>query len=181
MKGQVDSDSSKQGHGREKQRNISPSSLLLGGNITQTSNGLAPSTPLERIPPITSISQGQQQPIDTFAAPTNSPFSNDLPLLDSAMKSGHHHHTLGQIADKIQEEARALGGLSSKEHDIEYYDDDELDAGDDDNLDGGAANGTESVGRWTKQEHELFLEALRKYGKVSHCTTLRYIINAVHP
>ena len=42
---------------------------------------------------------------------------------------------------------------------------------DDDNDDGGedegvCAVGQEVTGRWTRKEHELFLEALKRYGKV---------------
>jgi hypothetical protein len=42
--------------------------------------------------------------------------------------------------------------------------DDDDDGGDDQHDENG---GHESTGRWTKQEHELFLQALKKYGKVS--------------
>ena len=37
----------------------------------------------------------------------------------------------------------------------------------DDEIDDHIIPGTESTGRWTKEEHELFLEAIEKYGKVS--------------
>ncbi len=76
---------------------------------------------------------------------------------------GTPHQTLGQIADRIQEQARAAKTLNSEESmgedegedDDHYPDEDEI---------GGQ---TESTGRWTKGEHDLFLEGLKKYGKVS--------------
>ncbi len=78
------------------------------------------------------------------------------------------HQTLGQIAEKIQEQARAAAkskqivGEFSADDDEDMEDDEAEDDGDDE----GGGHGTESTGRWTKQEHELFLEALKKYGKV---------------
>lgn len=74
------------------------------------------------------------------------------------------HHTLGQMAEQFQEKARAaakIGGgreimLDEIDEEDDYEDaDQEL-----------CLQGSESTGRWTKQEHELFLEALKKYGKV---------------
>jgi hypothetical protein len=80
------------------------------------------------------------------------------------------HQTLGQIAEKIQNQARAA---KSKQHEFSGDDDgainnndDEMEEDDDADDDAGG-HGAESTGRWTKQEHELFLEALKKYGKVS--------------
>lgn len=47
-------------------------------------------------------------------------------------------------------------------------DDGDDDGGDDGDEDGGVAGGQDqSTGRWTKKEHELFLAALKKYGKVT--------------
>lgn len=69
------------------------------------------------------------------------------------------HQTLGQIADKIQEQARAV-----KSVDPAALDENEEDA--DDGEEETTIHGGESTGRWTKEEHELFLEALKRYGKV---------------
>ena len=56
---------------------------------------------------------------------------------------------------------------------VDDYGDDEDDGdGDDDDSEGevdetnNIAPGNEHTGRWTRGEHELFLEALRKFGRV---------------
>lgn len=60
------------------------------------------------------------------------------------------------------------GGGGGGSAGMDGYDDDE----DGDGGDGGdddpslIATGNESTGRWTRPEHELFLQALKKYGKV---------------
>lgn len=107
--------------------------------------------------------------------------------------------TLGQMADQFQERARAEARLkgSGEEQAVSYtdygpngddynyeegsggggnggmdvYDDDEDgDGGDEDpSL---IATGNESTGRWTRPEHELFLQALKKYGKVGLFTVI---------
>lgn len=89
--------------------------------------------------------------------------------LDSANRGGStQHHTLGQMAEQFQERARAAarhkGGDSPPNEEEEEEDENE----DDDDEEGGGTGGqqTESTGRWTKHEHEMFLEALKKYGKV---------------
>lgn len=76
--------------------------------------------------------------------------------------------TLGQIASRIKEKASASRRQSSEEMDFGGDDDDgEDDGGDDGDEEGGGAGGLDqSTGRWTKKEHELFLAALKKYGKV---------------
>ncbi len=76
----------------------------------------------------------------------------------------HRHHTLGQIAEKVAAKARADAMAKGAEVE-ENFEDDDLDD-DDDNLANGA-NINEQTGRWTSQEHKLFLEALKKYGKVT--------------
>lgn len=71
----------------------------------------------------------------------------------------NHHTTLGQMAEKVQAKAR-------KEKDDNDDDDDEI--GEDDNDPAVCQPGNEHTGRWTRKEHELFLDALKKYGKVRH-------------
>lgn len=80
----------------------------------------------------------------------------DHPSINEAGYTGYH--TLGQMADQFQERARA-----DKKHNSDYGDDEEED--EDDNDHSLIPQGNESTGRWTRQEHELFLEALKKYGK----------------
>ena len=74
------------------------------------------------------------------------------------MKSGHA--TLGQMAEQVQAKARAdakAKGIDDFIEDDEDYDETDTSL---------CRPGSEHTGRWTKQEHEMFLEALRKYGKV---------------
>ncbi len=44
----------------------------------------------------------------------------------------------------------------------------DMEDGDDENDTSVCQAGAEQTGRWTKKEHELFLEGLQKYGKVNH-------------
>eukprot|EP01035_Chromulina_nebulosa_P031430 gene31430-41910_t len=62
--------------------------------------------------------------------------------------------TLGQLAENVQ--------LKAKAETIHEIGDSDL--GSDDDV-GVITNGQEHTGRWTRQEHSLFLEALKKYGK----------------
>jgi SHAQKYF class myb-like DNA-binding protein len=58
-----------------------------------------------------------------------------------------------------------------KNDDIDDYDDMDIDGdgdieGDDDDDDVAVCTpGNEQTGRWTRKEHEIFLEALKKYGR----------------
>lgn len=72
------------------------------------------------------------------------------------------------MADQIQAKARAEGRVSKSS--AVNADDDIGDDGDDGDGEGGGfiAAGQEHTGRWTKEEHELFLKALEKYGKVMY-------------
>jgi hypothetical protein len=109
----------------------------------------------------------------------------------------NYQPTLGEMADQFQERARAEVKVSqpkpvtSRVVDLanqvynnsaagaeEYYgygggDGDDYDGDDNDGgFDGDddpalISAGNESTGRWTRPEHELFLQALKKYGKVS--------------
>jgi SHAQKYF class myb-like DNA-binding protein len=66
--------------------------------------------------------------------------------------------TLGQLAVKFQ----SYNGPEMK------FNEDQLDGEGDEEEEGGDApivHGAEHTGRWTKREHELFLEALKKHGK----------------
>lgn len=86
------------------------------------------------------------------------------------------HQTLGQIAEKIQEEARAAARSRGEDFDTEDlynqqeedFDEDDQDNGEDEDDQG--QQGSESTGRWTRQEHELFLEGLKRFGKVRKTT-----------
>ena len=105
--------------------------------------------------------------------------------------NANYQPTLGQMADQFQERARAearfgnpgSGGVAvqtfQENPTCDYYEFQGTDGGDgfeeDDNDGGGDGEddpglisaGNESTGRWTRAEHELFLQALKKYGKVS--------------
>ena len=84
-----------------------------------------------------------------------------------------NYNDYGQNGDDYNyDEASGGGGGSGG---MDGYDDDE----DGDGGDGGdddpslIATGNESTGRWTRPEHELFLQALKKYGKVSLTCSLK--------
>lgn len=76
----------------------------------------------------------------------------------------YHQPTLGQLAEQVQMKARSeheyLPTNEENEDDIVV-----------------CAPGTEHTGRWTKQEHDLFLEGLKKYGRVCIYTMLRNVIS----
>jgi len=76
--------------------------------------------------------------------------------------------TLGQLAENVQ--------LKAKAETIHEIGDSDL--GSDDEV-GVITNGQEHTGRWTRQEHSLFLEALKKYGKVNYikCFYITYLYN----
>lgn len=81
--------------------------------------------------------------------------SSDFP------SSGFGRDGLGSVDYvAIQDSMRQGGGNFSGEDD-EDDDDDEV-----------IAHGNEATGRWTREEHDLFLQALKKYGKVSAVTVL---------
>jgi len=78
----------------------------------------------------------------------------------SRMNSMKMNPTLGQMAEQMQIKARA-DALNAGVKDVTEFDDEdgyEIDS----NV---CPLGTEHTGRWTKKEHELFLDALKKYGK----------------
>lgn len=96
---------------------------------------------------------------------------------------GSSHHTLGQIADQFQDRSderlnisNVSNGNNRESTDDNHQDEEDAEGGDDEqNLmdydedpegDALIAHGNESTGRWTRNEHDLFLDALKKYGKV---------------
>lgn len=86
--------------------------------------------------------------------------------------------TLGQIASRIKEKASASKQSQQEQDDMDVdgpeEDDEDGEEGDGEDNDGegaGGGGGDQTTGRWTKKEHDLFLAALKKYGKVR--TTLQ--------
>lgn len=71
------------------------------------------------------------------------------------------YSTLGQMAEQVQAKARAdmkaVTGVEAFVDDEEY---------DDEDAEGVCLNGEEHTGRWTKDEHNMFLDGLKKFGKV---------------
>jgi hypothetical protein len=81
------------------------------------------------------------------------------------LQQPHQHHTLGQIAAKFQENARAPRTVEEEYNSgVEDDNEEELEEGDDELEDD---KDQSTTGRWTRQEHDLFLAGLKKYGKVS--------------
>ena len=72
------------------------------------------------------------------------------------------HHTQGQMVDEFQKRAQASSTNQISQLIEEDSADDDFDYDDDTD----ANQKSESTGRWTKEEHDLFLEALKRYGKV---------------
>lgn len=141
------------------------SSLLLGQSFpyNSISTGTFIATPGERIPSIKSFTSNS----NTFGSFTNN-FSankshNDASstgvVADSSITA--NDHTWGQM-----EEQRTRADVKSKTitNTPDGNDNDEYDEDDDEGMQ--LPVGNESTGRWTRNEHEMFLEALKKYGKV---------------
>jgi hypothetical protein len=84
--------------------------------------------------------------------------------------SFNQHHTLGQMAAQFQESSQNFNFSNNTmnfENNIGADDYDEEEGGhNDDHQQNSASHGTETTGRWTRLEHELFIKALRLYGKV---------------
>ena len=87
---------------------------------------------------------------------SNSDNENDSDDKDNRSRS---YATLGQLADQIHMKAKA----NMLAH---GYEDDLMDC-DDESVEGVCTVGEEHTGRWTREEHSLFLEGLKKFGKVS--------------
>ena len=104
--------------------------------------------------------------------------------------SGYPPPTLGQMAAQVQAKAAAGGGSGGRNAFLEDFEAEEGGSGATAGADGGSggggsgrrtgsgrsgrtssggekacAPGSEATGRWTKSEHEMFLKALRKFGK----------------
>lgn len=84
---------------------------------------------------------------------------------DNKSYNRQNHHTLGQMAEKVQarakaveEQSKAMQEQQEQEPQDQYEDDGELD-------NNPSNSGAERAGRWTKEEHEIFLNAIKKYGK----------------
>lgn len=106
-------------------------------------------------------------------ANNNKETNNGRGYLDPNTSQAPQHHTLGQMAERFQERARtesqqkpADGASNSGDDDgADDYDDDD-DEEDDEEGGKAVARGNESTGRWTRAEHDLFVKALKLYGKV---------------
>ena len=87
---------------------------------------------------------------------SNSDNENDSEDKDNRSRS---YATLGQLADQIHMKAKANMLAHGYEDDLMDYDDE--------SVEGVCTVGEEHTGRWTREEHSLFLEGLKKFGKVS--------------
>jgi hypothetical protein len=116
----------------------------------------------ERAPSNIILHQSRTIQTPTLTTPANLTSFDNFSDKKSREDGDIKHHTLGQIAEQFQKAAKLrTGGLQNGDDDANLGEEDD----DEDDHDEGGALG-ESTGRWTKQEHELFLEALKKYGKV---------------
>lgn len=109
--------------------------------------------------------QTPKPPSEKYISPNSDNFHQSLYKEDRVgLQELRPHHTLGQMAEQFQERARAFRlrnpASDQSEEENNFQGEDESDD------DHESAAHSESTGRWTKQEHELFLEALKKYGKV---------------
>jgi hypothetical protein len=74
-----------------------------------------------------------------------------------------------QVYNNSAAGAEEYYGYGGGDGDGDDYDGDDNDGGFDGDDDPALISaGNESTGRWTRPEHELFLQALKKYGKVSN-------------
>lgn len=134
---------------------IPPLPILQSGNFTATSHF--------------------QQPVVSVPYPIGQQYlhTNNSHLLHNAnLAARTTPPTLGQIASRIKEKASAAKRSQQQDDmDVDGPEDenegDEDGDGDDNDGEGGGGGGDQTTGRWTKAEHELFLAALKKFGKVS--------------
>jgi len=147
------------------------------------------------------MDKSSQQPTD----PNQNPDTNEHPLraINSGTSSSSSNqstpfassvgsnHILSQIADQFQDNSRdrlnisnLSNGNNRESTDDHHNDDDDGEGGDDDHHqmdydddpEGLIAHGNESTGRWTRNEHDLFLDALKKYGKVKNIFFMHFFV-----
>lgn len=122
--------------------------------VASSSSGIFPST-------VENSSGFQPSNIDitsnvTIEVDHNQSF-NDISSLSAYANDLNYFKNLHQTPPNLSSNNTVSSGLSGN-------DDGDCDSENDTNL---CQTGTEQTGRWTKKEHELFLEGLQKFGKVS--------------
>lgn len=147
--------------------NAAPSATIVPSNI-----GL----PLSTMYPADHASR----PTTTFAAPNPPTFYLSRPDSAAAVAptnsvertaSHQQYSTLGQIAARFKEDPAFRKGKTDPSEDSKRTQVDEREEEGDDDGGEGEEGQDQSTGRWTKKEHELFLAALKKYGKVGSVWT----------
>lgn len=144
--------------------------------VDQAQVGIAEVEKARGITPQLNLNFGSATKELPLSAGGNSTKVRNLPVTTAGASTGSSkasrvrsadHATLGQMAEQIQQNAKAelakTGAGDGYDGPVEDY----KTLGMDDEYAGVCMPGNESTGRWTRQEHEAFLEALKKYGKVS--------------
>eukprot|EP01038_Epipyxis_sp_PR26KG_P004993 gene4993-6978_t len=109
---------------------------------------------------------------DNFSNPSSMDTNMNVSDLSASKTdlTASQHTTLGQMAEQFQERARqdarksvpSQSNIPKQDEFVDDFDDD--DDGDNEGQ-GQIPTGNESTGRWTRAEHELFVKALKMYGK----------------
>jgi hypothetical protein len=184
-------------------RHFMDNKLLLGQHLSYSPNGTETfvATPEERIPSIKSFTDNQSS-FGVFADSISVPSKGTSEAVSSAEKrsllesiSNHENlndsvatdssfpnnrHTLGQQFQELSRtDVKSRGFVSSPVvAPVVSSNGDYADDYDEDEEDGiQIPVGNESTGRWTRNEHEVFLEALKKYGKVYFCDLFIFLMS----
>ena len=124
-------------------------------SVNSDSNGKGEGQVGGRLPP-----RANKKHYDDFIYDEVDDEENEDDESHGGMRKSSSYATLGQLAEQVQAKARAdLKARGIDDFGVEINEDIE-------DFEGVCATGEEHTGRWTKEEHNQFLEGLRKFGKV---------------